>query len=558
MQGYLTAAITCTIVAALDLGFAVWFVAERFFDQDRATSWTLASIAMAILLAIIGLVAGLVGRPESPERTGFLKAAIVWLTLVMGGISVAFFCYVDPVWVSRVMMSLAIVCLATLSLSQTAWPGRRRVLKRAIIVLLALAALVTTWLLPPKPEPVHLVVHTWRGDDGTELLKYASLIAEYQRVHPYTTIEIRQDIGQEEHHTAIMRDLGDGDGLADVVAVELRTMGELYFQPSDWVDLNTQLPGLADAYAPYRYEGGLSPDGRRLLGLPVDMPGAAMCYRRDLFQQAGLPIEREAVAARWRTWQDFLQMGREYHQRTGKGFIDTVQKVFEAIAVQRGGTLFVDRTNHFVRSSESLNTAWRQSLDMLDANISARVPLWTQNWLAGMGDGSFAVMVCPSWLLGLIEERGGTSLRGQWDIAAMPGGGGNWGGTWLAVPKQSRYQRQAAELAAFLTGERGGLATATATNQELSRGLMMPANLRAIAHPQIQSLTHGYFHDAPVGKIFAAQVVTTKPVYLGPRYALMLEILTNALMQIQQTGNTDAAVETWERAIREAAIVCGC
>ena len=37
----------------------------------------------------------------------------------------------------------------------------------------------------------------------------------------------------------------------------------------------------------------------------------------------------------------------------------------------------------------------------------------------------------------------------------MPGNGGNWGGSHLAVPKQSKHQKEAVELAKFLTSAKG-------------------------------------------------------------------------------------------------------
>ena len=40
----------------------------------------------------------------------------------------------------------------------------------------------------------------------------------------------------------------------------------------------------------------------------------------------------------------------------------------------------------------------------------------------------------------------------------MPGGGGNWGGSFLAVPTQSKHQKEAVELAKFLTSQASQLA----------------------------------------------------------------------------------------------------
>ena len=54
-------------------------------------------------------------------------------------------------------------------------------------------------------------------------------------------------------------------------------------------------------------------------------------------------------------------------------------------------------------------------------------------------------------MTGIVEGNSGAENKGKWDVAAVPGGGGNWGGSWLAVPTQSKYPEEAAKLAEFLT-----------------------------------------------------------------------------------------------------------
>ena len=41
-------------------------------------------------------------------------------------------------------------------------------------------------------------------------------------------------------------------------------------------------------------------------------------------------------------------------------------------------------------------------------------------------------------MTGYIEEQSGDENAGKWDIATVPGGGGNWGGSFLAVPTDER------------------------------------------------------------------------------------------------------------------------
>ena len=91
----------------------------------------------------------------------------------------------------------------------------------------------------------------------------------------------------------------------------------------------------------------------------------------------------------------------------------------------------------------------------------------------------------------------------------MPGGGGNWGGSWLAVPTQSKYQTEAAKLAEFLTNAESQVAAFKLKGP-------LPTNLKALENPDFQAYKNAYFSDAPTGKIFGEQRVEDQAVILGP------------------------------------------
>ena len=64
---------------------------------------------------------------------------------------------------------------------------------------------------------------------------------------------------------------------------------------------------------------------------------------------------------------------------------------------------------------------------------SAHLGQWSEDWTASFQKDGFATMLCPGWMLGVIEGNA-AGVEG-WDIAdVFPGGGGNWGGSFLTVP----------------------------------------------------------------------------------------------------------------------------
>ncbi len=84
------------------------------------------------------------------------------------------------------------------------------------------------------------------------------------------------------------------------------------------------------------------------------------------------------------------------------------------------------------------------------ATQSAHLGQWSDDWLAGLANGAYATMLCPGWMLGVIE--GNAKDVTGWDIAnVFPNGGGNWGGSYLTVPKNGSHVAAASDLAAWLT-----------------------------------------------------------------------------------------------------------
>ncbi len=122
----------------------------------------------------------------------------------------------------------------------------------------------------------------------------------------------------------------------------------------------------------------------------------------------------------------------------------------------------------------------------------------------------------PPWYTGVIKERAGDGAAGKWDIATIPGNGGNWGGSYLGIPEQSKHKAQAFELLKFLTGKEGEVAEFKAVGA-------LPSNLKALDDPAVADSTNEYFNNAPVGKIYAGAAKDLKPIYLGPKHQQLWE-----------------------------------
>ena len=101
----------------------------------------------------------------------------------------------------------------------------------------------------------------------------------------------------------------------------------------------------------WKYDQATTADGDDTIGLGTDVGGMAMCYRRDLFEKAGLPTDRDEVGALWPTWDDFIATGEKFQEGIGDDkvhFIDAATNTYNSILMQ-------SRRRHLLRHT---TTSW--------------------------------------------------------------------------------------------------------------------------------------------------------------------------------------------------------
>ncbi|RIV35559.1 ABC transporter substrate-binding protein [Micromonospora radicis] len=385
-------------------------------------------------------------------------------------------------------------------------------------------------------KPAKLVVDTF-GEFG-----YDDLVKEYEQ-QTGIKVELRKTAQLGDYRPKLVRYLATGKGAADVTALEEGILNEFKANPGNWVDLTPLVADHSKEYLPWKWELGKATDGNKLIGLPTDVGSLAVCYRKDLFQAAGLPTERDEVAALWPDWNGYHQAGQKYKQATGKAFVDSITAVSNGVLFQQGSDLFYDKENNVIAdSSPAVRTAWDTATSMVD--ISAKATTWSPEWFGGFKQGTFATTFCPSWMLGIVQENSGEENKGKWDVATVPGGGGNWGGSWLAVPEQSKYPAEAAKLAEFLTN-------ATSQVAAFKKSGPLPTNLEALKNEDFLTYTNEYFSNAPTGKIFGEVVEKIQPVHLGPKHQAVKENAYEPAMRAFEGGQATKE-KAWEQFTKDA------
>ncbi|MFD4371912.1 ABC transporter substrate-binding protein [Streptomyces sp. NPDC058486] len=379
--------------------------------------------------------------------------------------------------------------------------------------------------------------------------KEAGLYAEYEKLHPGVTIKQTDTEDEADYWKSLQTRLAGGGGLADVQGIEVGRIASVTQQQAErFEDLRKYgADGLKSQFADAKWAAATGKNGE-VLGLGTDVGPEAMCYRTDLFKQAGLPTDRAALAEKWSTWDGYLELGKQYKAKAlaKSAWLDSVGSLF-SIMIGQEKERYYDASGALIwETNPALKTAWETSVEASAAGLSAKLDQWSPQWNQAFAAGSFATIPCPAWMLGYIKGQAGDSGKGKWDIAALPGGAGNWGGSYLAVPRAAKNKKEAYELIKWLTApEQQAKIFAKQGN--------FPSSTGAIA--QVADTKDPYFSGAPIGQIFGDAAKAAPVQVLGVHDQNINQQITNALSEVERKGLAPA--KAWENAKKGVANTLG-
>ncbi|THV24389.1 extracellular solute-binding protein [Glycomyces paridis] len=372
----------------------------------------------------------------------------------------------------------------------------------------------------------------------------AGLEAEYEAAHPDIDVVIEGDgvNFDTEYRPALETSLETGSGAGDVIGIDEQATPQLFNNPDFWYDLTADYESRAGDYTENTWNLGHTPDGK-LVGFGTDIGGMGMCYRPELFEAAGLPTDREEVAAAWATWDGFKQVATDFVAAdTGAAFLDGPTQLqnmlLGQLAGQNDGKMYVDDEGTLTLDSAAATQSVDTVLELQEIGAIGNFASWSEEWNAGMVEGGYAVMPCPAWMAGgVIQPTSGEDNAGKWDMAAAPGVAGNWGGSFLAVPSQSAHPEEAAELAAWLTAPEQQVKVFEAVGN-------FPSSPVAQSDPKVADYTSDYFNGAPIGQIIAASIQSFQPLeysYFHPPVKAAVEGVLNGV-----ADGTFKSADAWD------------
>jgi len=386
-------------------------------------------------------------------------------------------------------------------------------------------------------EEVELTIATFNDFGYTD-----ELLQEYMDEHPNVTIVHNRAATSNDARANYFQKLGK-TGLADIEAIEVDWLPEVM----EYADLLAPVPAdLSDRWLDWKVEAATDAEGN-LIGYGTDIGPEGVCYRSDLFAEAGLPTDRDEVAAMLEgDWSTYFEMGEQYVEATGNAFFDSAGGTYQGMVNQLPAA-YEDPETGEITATENPEVAdiYDQVLEA-SANQSAHLGQWSDDWFAGLSNGAFATMLCPGWMLGVIE--GNAADTTGWDIAnVFPNGGGNWGGSYLTVPGNGANVEAAQELADWLTAPEQQIKAFEAAGT-------FPSQNEALTDPTLLEATNAYFNDAPVGSILSdrANAVTVSP-FKGEYYFQINDAMQQALTRVED-GTQDAQT-SWDQWVSEVELI---
>ncbi|WP_372727619.1 ABC transporter substrate-binding protein [Nocardioides sp.] len=358
---------------------------------------------------------------------------------------------------------------------------------------------------------------------------YEELIKEYEQLNPDIKIEHRKSGTANEHQDNLYTKLAASTGLSDIEAIEVDWLAALMEQSDAFVDLSD--PEVEGRWLDWKTEAATTDDGK-LIGYGTDIGPEGICYRADLFKKAGLPTDRDEVAGLFTTWDDYFEAGEEFTAKVpGTAWYDASGATAQAMINQIEYSYEDADNNVIAADNPEVKAVFDTVTTQSEAGLSTKLTQWSEDWAAAFQDDGFATMACPGWMLGVIEGNA-SGVKG-WDIAnVFPGGGGNWGGSYLTVPAQSEHPEEARELAAWLTAPEQQIKAFEAKGT-------FPSQVEALSDPTLTGATNAFFNDAPTGEILAdrAEAVEFIP-HKGPRYADINVAFQQALQRVDEGKET--------------------
>ena len=349
-----------------------------------------------------------------------------------------------------------------------------------------------------------LVIGGWPAGDEA----FKSMEAKFKEKYPDVELEY-QFMNTEDFRQALNTSLTAGSNAPDVAMIEGAWIGKL--RESNALENLKEEPYGAEKYkddfVEFNWNQAYSVDGSRLSAIPWDIGPCSFFYRKDIFEEVGLPSDPAEVEKLISTWDGLLEVAEKVHIPNERWLLPQASYLYQWLFINRDYfneklELQLDRPG----SIEALNAAITMRENGWDAQTS---DMWTNEANAGFANGSIVAVATGAWYGGFLKSWVSPDNAGKWGITKMPAGidDCNWGGSFLAIPSQSKNKAAAWAFVEFM------LANSEAQNTMFEAVDYFPAYKPAWEDTAIYDAEDPYFDGQKSKALWVEIAENIKPVY---------------------------------------------
>jgi len=337
---------------------------------------------------------------------------------------------------------------------------------------------VTATPVPEAPKPTgEVLIWGWPAADQA----FEAIIEGFNEEYPDIEVTWEMIPGMAGGtRDALSTALAAGEGLPDISMIEINDIDRFVLQ-GGFVDL-LQEPYNAgrykDDFVAYKWDQAMTPDGR-LLAFPWDIGPASLFYRRDVFENAGLPSDPESVAEMLSTWEGFIETGQKVADPDNNlfwiGNADRIPYIYYAHK-----NFFDEDYNVAINNPKTLQVL-QYAKQVRELGLDAKATFWTEEWYSMLANGQIATTISGCWFGGFLKSWIDPEGAGNWGVVPIPEDPlQNWGGSFMAIPEASQNKEAAWAFIEY------ALATEKAQNQMFVAVDYFPAYKSAWDNPLYQ------------------------------------------------------------------------
>ena len=281
-------------------------------------------------------------------------------------------------------------------------------------------------------------------------------IPGFQKKFPNVDIKV-VSLAYADHHNALTTALSTGNGAGDVVAVDFGYVAR-FAEGGGLVDLAKapyNATSLKNRFVAYTFPQATH--GGRLVAMPTDIGPGTMYYRTDMLAKAGL----KATDLN-RSWDAYIENGKKLVAANPGSFLipdaTEVAQIYSRTNIPAGQGLYFDTKNNVLVSPTNprFMNACNLAKRVRDAKLDARAGgAFSPEWTTAFQKGNLATEFSGAWLVGHMQNWLAKDFAGKWNAQQLPGNTfASWGGSFYAIPTQSKNKAEAWEFIKYLTTDR--------------------------------------------------------------------------------------------------------